>query len=140
MELSTGAMYSEVGVSFDVSHKVGKQIRHALLPVMQDYGIDNIEKDWILALNVSTRSTQTAVEIKGPSLDRRHKVITYSLCLPYFEIINSSNPLATYLFYYFDAVKEVFAKYNVPPDVINKAHKQVAKIVLDNEEYAWGQR
>ena len=136
MVLTVSSFYSEVGVHFKISHKVDLYIRNLLIEnIMVPFGLDKMDVESMLNLNVTTSSSTKEVEVKGPVVDKRNKVYSYGLWLPYETIMRSRDSLSAYLLYYFEAVAEVFKKYGIEAENLKNVKKNAEKEIIGNANY-----
>lgn len=136
MILVTSAWYNEIGFKFNFSYKVTRFIREELIiNIMEPYKLVEKEKDYHLDLVVATDSKTTELEVRGPDVRKRAKLIDYGLWLPHDIINNAEYPLAEFLKYYFEALKIVFSNYNVPAYELEKIYETAKKEILNNSEY-----
>lgn len=129
-------MYSEQESYFSISHKVDLLIRQKLNYLIGGkLQISRSEKEKYLNLIVSTNKNTTCVDAKGPDVNNKEGFVNWGLWLPYYEIVNNTNQVESYLSYYFDAVVLVFNNYNVPEEDIRKVQRIVADEIVGNPNY-----
>ena len=114
MTLTIGSWFGEPGISFKVSYKVSKFIRQLLTDdIMIPFGLESKEPNTFLGLVITTLSSISELEVRGPQYDKKNKTINYGLWLPYKKINESSNYLTEYLCSLFDALVVFFNKYYI---------------------------
>lgn len=140
MRFAISHLYSEPGISFQISYKVDGYIEDRITEnIMIPYGLDKNRKDTFLNLIVSTNSKTVALEVKGPDYDKENDFITWGLWLPYKDISEAECQLSPYLKHLFDAIVLVLKNYNVNEEDIRKVQKDVENEVIDNSEYLYNE-
>jgi hypothetical protein len=72
MQLTVSSFYSEVGVSFEISHKVDLYIRSLFIDkLMGQYGLTDRDRTLTLNLNVTTTKGTLKAEARGPVVDKK---------------------------------------------------------------------
>jgi hypothetical protein len=106
MVLVVSRWFNEVGYSFKVSTKIDSLIRDQIRSkVLEPYDIDKSDEGFYLNLVVATSSNTTHLEVRGPEINKRKKMIDYGLWFPYKEIAMSDNPEKNYVENYIEALK-----------------------------------
>jgi hypothetical protein len=138
MILTVGAWYNDVGYTFEISHKVSNYIREEIKKkIFSKYGLNVKDKEMYLNLEVATSSKTKELEVRGPEIKKRAKMINYGLWLPFDDIHQSIYPLETYIDYFFEALKIVFNNYNVPKEEFEEIKEDCKKEILNNQEYVY---
>lgn len=138
MILSVGSIFAEVGVNFEISHKVDLFIRSLIIKkIMVPYALDKQNKETLLSFIVSTSSKTMNAEVRGPDCDKRNNAITWTLWLPYKEITKAQDPLRPYIKYYFQAASEVFQHYGVDPKKVLDLQELAENEILNNPDYVF---
>lgn len=136
MKFAISHLYSEPGISFQISYKIDEYIEDKITEnIMIPYGLDKNRKDTFLNLIVSTNSKTVELEVKGPDYDKESDFITWGLWLPYKNISKAEDQLPPYLKYLFDAIVLVLKNYNVNEEDIRKVQKDIENEVINNSEY-----
>ena len=136
MKIGINSLYSEVGISFNISHKVDNYIVSLIEKrIMKTHKLDMVKKNYFLELVITTKKDQKEVKVMGPDIDDNDKFISYALWLPYKQIDSSNNYLESYLQYLFEAIAVVFKEYNIKEEEVNNIFDDVKKEVLNNELY-----
>lgn len=139
MEFLSMSFFSEINCRFSISHKVNLEIRNALneqikselKPPPKDERFEYIN------LVVTTSSNTHAVEVKGPELDRKEKVITWNLWLPYERITSSTTQEAPYIQFYFDALVILLERYGIAEERLRAIQEKIEQKVIGNSEYKY---
>lgn len=138
MKLGISSIYTEVGVNFEISHKVDNLIRKLLTDnILIPYKLDSINKDWFLELIISTKSDLKKVEVNGPDFHKEDKFVIYTLWLPYNRITEADNYLEEYLDSLFEALSIVFDNYNISHTPFIETLATIKQIVINNDEYVF---
>lgn len=139
MIITVSSFYHQVGVFFEISYKVDLYIKEIIeSQLFTEYGLSNFNSDWTLNLNTTTTKETTKLEVNGPIISRKHKTESYGLWLPFYKIINSQNPIEEYIYYYFEALKIIFAlKFNIPEVRIDELKKIALIEIINNNRYAY---
>lgn len=133
MILLLSEWYSEVGVEFKVSNKILKIIREKLLEnIFIPNGLDKEEERYYFNIVITANSHSDELDVRGPTIRKREKMIDYGLWLPYNKIIKASNYLETYLDYLFAAFVKVFDNYKISEKVVLELKNEVVNIVLNS--------
>jgi len=136
MILLVGAWYNEAGYSFNFSHKVDNYIREIIISeIFSKYKLSQENEGWFLNLIIATDSKTKTLDVRGPEIRKRQKMIDYGLWLPYDEITNSENPLEKYIDNFFDALILVFKKYDVDNRDILILKQETKNEILKNPSY-----
>ena len=136
MTLLIGAWYNEPGYKFNFSHKVDLFIREQVTSVIfSKYHLFDRDKTWYLNLVVATDSKTEELEVKGPEVRKRAKMIDYGLWLPYMKITTSAYPLKSYINYFLKALKIVFINYGVSKDDFDEIEEACMSEILNNPIY-----
>ena len=104
---------------------------------MIPFGLESKEPNTFLGLVITTLSSISELEVRGPQYDKKNKTINYGLWLPYKKINESSNYLKEYLCSLFDALVVFFNKYYIPETAIRNVQNKVELEVLQNPEYEY---
>ena len=138
MILITSAWYNEPEYYFEISHKVDNFIREQVIKtIFPKYQLDDIEPNWYLKLSVSTASDIKELEVRGPEINKRSKMISYGFWMPFDTITKSKDPINSYLDYYFQALQVVFTGYGVDPNDFNAIKDVCVKEIVNNSEYIY---
>jgi hypothetical protein len=137
MKLCSTKIYLEVGIKFNISHKVNKlMMKYLTENVMEPFGLVKIDPDVFLNLQVTTKESYSKLSVFKP-----YKVeddfLTYQLRLPYHEINNSDRYLEEYIEYFFEGASEAFSHFEVPRDNVMDVKEKVKSEVLENNEYEY---
>ena len=90
MILLLGAWFHEPGYKFLFSHKVDNFIREEIKSnIFSKFGLDKIDPEIFLNMAVATDSNTFALEVRGPHIRKRAKMIDFGLWLPYNSITNA---------------------------------------------------
>lgn len=137
MILLISEWYNEKGVEFDVSHKVLKYIRKVLDEnVVKDLDTDFVDyKDFYLNLVIATSKKTKELEVRGPEIKKRQKMIDYGLWLPFKKITRTNKYLEDFISYLFEAFKIVFTNYNVDIQKIETLKEEIKREVINNSDY-----
>lgn len=132
-----GSSYYEVGIRFEVSHKVLKFIRDKLInnffskeKITQKLG----NPDYFM-LEISARESVNEIQVMGPTIEKTD--ISFFVLLPYNDIISSENQLEVFIKSFFVAIGEILDKYNIDRKSLSFILEEVLEEVIDNEEYAY---
>lgn len=133
------SFFSEVNCRFSISYKVNLEIRNALNEqVKSELNLPSKEEGFeYINLMVTTNSRTHAVEVKGPEFDRREKVITWNLWLPYEEITSAPSQEAPYIKFYFDALVILLERYGISEERLRSIQKEIEQKVIGNSEYKY---
>ncbi|MWP50274.1 MULTISPECIES: hypothetical protein [unclassified Gilliamella] len=136
MKFRIGAIFSQVGISFKVSHKVIKLIWSDLeerVPLSEEY--EKKFRDYTLVFLYSARE-QNDFLVKGPTISKRYKVIEYVIYMPFKEIQSDEEIYNVFLMCMEKGVREVFRKYNINQNELKDIFYNVRKKVIGNIEYS----
>lgn len=138
MILLIGAWFNEPGYDFSFSHKVSNFIREEIKShIFPKFGLDKIDPEMHLNMVIATDSKTFTLEVRGPNIRQRAKMIDFGLWLPYNSINNAEYPLESYINYLFEAFEIVFSNFNVPPNAIKSLIPVCKKEILNNPDYAY---
>ncbi|TAA71991.1 hypothetical protein [Planococcus salinarum] len=139
MEILTSSLFPEVKCSFSISHKIDLEIRKVLNEKMKsELRLTSREKEFrYFNLIVSTSTTTHKVEVKGPDLNQKEKIINWGIWLPYNEIVNSAHQEVPYLLFYFDALVLLFNNYGINENIIRTIQEEISNKVIGNSAYAY---
>jgi hypothetical protein len=136
MRFKISHLYTEPGVSFQISHKVDKYVEDKIIEsIIQPYGLDNDEMNTFINLIVSTSSKTLELVVKGPDYDKVNDIINWGAWLPYKAVSEEKGQLPSYLKYLFDAIAIVLNNYSVDEGDIRKMQRDVENEVINNPEY-----
>lgn len=131
----TSSFYTEPGYYFDISYKVFALIERKVAEEVGATGFQGIKDGETLSLMINTSSSQETMEVRGPDIDRKNKVIVYCVWLPYRPIANSDNLLKAFLTNYFDGLAQLLVKYGVDERKVRKIQFELEAEVLENDDY-----
>lgn len=135
MKFRIGAIFSQVGISFNISHKVIKLIWNGLEERI--FLSENYEKrhtDYTLAFLYSAREGNDFA-IKGPTVSKRYRIVEYVICMPYKEILSDVEIYNVFLTYMETGIRTVFEQYNINQNELDVIFSDVRKEVIGNSEY-----
>lgn len=140
MTFRLGVIFPEVGVDFPISFKVNQFLLDKLIADLpkecQRVEVDG--KPFSLGVVISTRKNKTDLSIQGPSVSRKHKMVDYTIWIPFQKVIKSSNVLKTYLDYISEGIVLVFEELNYDnKKLILKIITEVKKEVLTKSSYQY---
>jgi hypothetical protein len=136
MKFRIGAIFSQVGVSFEISHKVVKLIWNDLeQKVSLSEAFEKKYKDYTLVFLYSAREENDFL-IKGPTISKRYKVVEYVIRMPYKEIQSDNEVYNVFLSYMEKGIREVFEQYNINQNELNAIFSNARKKVIGNPEYS----
>lgn len=136
MKLNLSSFYVEPGVVFDFSYKINLFIKSKIEDViMKPLGLLEIDTDQFLSLIISTKLSQTFLEVKLSRKNKRSKFRNCGIWFPYNEIITSLNPLEKYIENFIKAVPEIFKEWEITEEQIIEFSKTLKIELLNNPEY-----
>ena len=139
MKFSFSAIFSEVGISFKISHKVIKLIWNALeerVSLSECY--EKKHKDYTLVFMYSARE-QNDFAIMGATISKRYKVVEYVINMPYQEIQSDPKVYDVFLTYMERGIREIFAMYDIEQSELTLIFQNVREQVIDNPDYFYQQ-
>ncbi len=104
---------------------------------MDDLQINLKEQDMDINLMVSTNKATLNVEVKGPSVSRKYKIINWGLWLPYEAIVSSTEQVIPYLKHYYEALVILLDKYGVSEERLREVWNVVESEIIGNSEYKY---
>ncbi len=135
MKFRIGAIFSQVGISFEISHKVVKLIWNDLeQKVSLSEAFEKKYKNYTLVFLYSAREENDFL-VKGPTISKRYKVVEYVIRMPYKEIQSDEEVYKVFLFYMEKGIREVFGEYNINQNELDSIFSNVRKEVIGNQEY-----
>jgi hypothetical protein len=136
LEILTSSLYNEMNSYFSISHKIDLKIREELNEKIKNHmQVESKQKDMDINLIVSTNREILNVEVKGPSFNRKYKMINWGLWLPYEPIVGSTDQVIPYLKYYYEALVILLGRYGIDEDRLKKVWVSVENEVIGNSEY-----
>jgi hypothetical protein len=137
MKFRIGAIFSQVGISFKISHKVLKLIWNELeekINLSELYSKKN--KDYTLVLLLSARE-QNDFAIMGATISKRYKVVEYVINMPYQEIQLDPQIYDVFLTYMEKGIREIFEIYDIEQSELTPIFQNVREKVIDNPDYLY---
>ena len=137
MKFRFSAIFSQVGVSFKISHKVIKLIWNELEEqvALSDFFVKK-HKDYTLVFIYSARE-QNDFSIMGATISKRYKVVEYVINMPYKEIQSDPKVYDVFLTYLEKGIREIFAMYDIEQCELTSIFKNVREKVIDNPDYLY---
>jgi hypothetical protein len=136
MELTIGEWYNESGINFEFSHRISNYIRIVVKEcIMAPLGLIDNYTDKFLHLTVTTTSKQKDLEVKMGTIKIKATSVNCGLWFPYKEIINSPNPINTYVENYIKSFPLVFKRWGVTDQQINEAATKIRREIIGNPYY-----
>ncbi|AYB34300.1 hypothetical protein D4L85_28630 [Chryseolinea soli] len=86
---------------------------------------------------ISTKKSKTDLSIQGPSISKKHKMVDYTLWIPYEKVIGSENVLSSYLDCVCEGIILVFREYQYESSIVTKIFSDIKRKVLNNPEYEY---
>jgi hypothetical protein len=137
MKFRFSAIFSEVGISFDISHKVIKLIWYALEEkVCLSECYEKKHKDYTLVFIYSARE-QNDFAIMGTTISKRYKVVEYVINMPYQEIHSDPKVYDVFLTYLEKGIREIFGIYDIKQNELTSIFQNAREKVIGNPEYLY---
>ncbi|KGN79350.1 hypothetical protein HW49_06255 [Porphyromonadaceae bacterium COT-184 OH4590] len=135
MKFRIGAIFSDVGISFKISHKVVKLIWNDLekeINLSDEY--NKVHKDYTLVFLYSARESNDFFVTK-PTISKRYKIVEYVIYMPYKEIQKDTDIYNVFLCYMEKGIRNVFEQYNINQNQIDDIFSKIRMKVIGNKEY-----
>jgi hypothetical protein len=137
MKFSFSAIFSQVGISFDISHKVIKLIWNELEEkVALSDSFAKKHKDYTLVFMYSARE-QNDYAIMCPIISKRYKVVEYVIKMPYKEIQSDPKVYDIFLTYMEKGIREIFEMYDIKQSELTPIFQNVREKVIGNPDYLY---
>ena len=137
MKFRFSAIFSQVGISFKISHKVIKLIWNELenkITLSDLYSKKH--KEYTLVFIYSAREQNDFV-IMGPTISKRYKVVEYAIYMPYQEIQSDLKIYDVFLTYLEKGIREIFEMYDIEQNELTPIFQNVREKVIDNPDYLY---
>ena len=135
MKFRIGAIFSQVGISFKISHKVVKLIWNELEEkITLSETFEKKYKNYTLSFLYSARE-ENDFEIKGPIISKRYKVVEYVINMPYLKIQSDPEVYNVFLSYMEKGIRTVFEQYNISQSQLEAIFSIARKEIIGNPEY-----
>jgi hypothetical protein len=137
MKFRFSAIFSQVGISFDISHKVVKLIWNEIEEkvILSDFYKEK-HKDYTLVFIYSARE-QNDYAIMGATISKRYKVVEYIIYMPYKEIQSDPKVYDVFLTYIEKGIREIFEMYDIEQCELTPIFQNVRKKVINNPDYLY---
>ncbi|UTC66573.1 MULTISPECIES: hypothetical protein [unclassified Treponema] len=135
MKFRIGAIFSDVGISFKISHKVVKLIWNDLekeINLSDEY--NKVHKDYTLVFLYSARESNDFF-VTNPTISKRYKVVEYVIYMPYKEIQKDTDIYNIFLHYMEKGIRNIFEQYNINQYQIDDIFSKIRMKVIGNKEY-----
>jgi len=139
MKFRIGAIFSQVGISFKISHKVIKLIWNELeekIDLPESY--TKKYKDYTLVFLYSARE-QNDFAIMGVYVSKRYKIVEYVIRMPYKEIQSDPKVYDVFLTYMEKGIRKIFEIYDVEQSKLTHIFQNVREKVINNPDYLYQQ-
>jgi hypothetical protein len=135
MKFRFSAIFSQVGVSFNISHKVIKLIWNELEDkiALSDF-FEKKHKDFTLVFIYSARE-QNDFTVMGATISKRYKVVEYVINMPYQEIRSDPKMYDVFLGYMERGIREIFEMYGIEQRELTPIFQNVREKVIGNPDY-----
>jgi hypothetical protein len=133
--------YADVGVNFDISHKVTSELTDRVNKELVDENVFELKhgEDYKLGFVMSAKKGIDDTVIKGPSISGRYKTVEYILYLPYEKVMESPDRLRTILCYVSKGVTSVLSSYIPTSRRIEVLLSDLIREISENLEYKIGE-
>lgn len=133
--IGSSSIFGEVGAYFFIPPILKKAIREELTKALSDTSFfeKKYANDYRLSFDDSSNHTTIDLEIAGPRIAKKYKIVQYFFYMPYLIIKNDPTRYEKYLNFHERGVKELFTKYKIIlnkslPDVYTAIRKCAAAI------------
>ena len=139
MKFRFGAIFSQVGISFNISHKVVKLIWNELEErvLLSDFFVKK-HKDYTLVFMYSARE-QNDFAITEAIISKRYKVVEHVIRMPYREIQSDPKKYDVFLTYLEKGIREIFEKYEIEQNELYSIFLNTRDKVIDNPEFRYNE-
>jgi hypothetical protein len=139
MKFRFSAIFSQVGISFDISHKVIKLIWNELEErvTLSDLFAKK-HKDCTLVFMYSARE-QNDFAIMGATISKRYRVVEYVIYMPYQEIQSDPKIYDVFLIYMEKGIRKIFEIYDIEQSELTPIFQNIREKVIDNPDYLYQQ-
>jgi hypothetical protein len=137
MKFRFSAIFSQVGISFKISHKAVKLIWYELEEKvdLSDLFVKKY-KDYTLVFIYSARE-QNDFAVMEAIISKRYKVVEYVIKMPYREIQSDPKVYDVFLIYLEKGIREIFEKYEIEQKELHSIFQNVREKVIDNPEFRY---
>lgn len=136
MEISITGYYTEPGHRFDVSQKTLLLIRNQIKANVFTNDLLKQIKHKELELYINTNITDNTVKINNQTNIKQNEYLSFTLFLPYLEIvINNKTLVDKFVHYFFEALKHVFALYQYDINTLETVKQNIISEVSTNSKY-----
>jgi hypothetical protein len=112
--INVSSIYPEAGVTFPISYRFMQLLKEELAQLAQQhlsvfqtaYG-----QDYTLGIILSASSDAVNLEIMGPSISKRYKVVDYVLRIPFGIVEEVETLYSRYVFFVCQGIATVLAKF-----------------------------
>jgi hypothetical protein len=112
--INVSSIYPEAGVTFPISYRFMQLLKEELAQLAQQhfsvfqtaYG-----QDYTLGIILSASSADVKLEIRGPSISKRYKVVDYVLRIPFGIVEEAETLYSRYVFFVCQGIATVLAKF-----------------------------
>ena len=135
MKITVSTVYPEAGVNFQISYKFFKLLRDEL----EASGILSARfnaafgEDYSLGIIFSTRAKIMDLEIKGPTVSKRYKVVDYVIYIPFGIVMNKETFFNQYVEFVCTGVSTVLVEHTDATD-LGFALQRFKSIALERQE------
>lgn len=135
MKFSISSIFPEPGYSFMVSFKIKKLIVAKINQEIFENHWEGQHITYQLNAVVATNSKTEMLNVMGPDIDKKRKMIDYAIWMPYKSIAESDNYLKAYIDNLFIGLKEILNRCQINSDLLDNIKKSVEDDVINNSEY-----
>ncbi|WP_306350137.1 hypothetical protein [Flavobacterium sp. '19STA2R22 D10 B1'] len=136
--IAIGGLFADPEAIFYISHHISRIIReHLECRIIDSVWFDEkYGTDSFLSLKDSSVLGQLDLEVKGPEVSKRYKVVSYSLRMPH-DLINSDvTKYEVYLTYHERGVAEIFENLQIKlseqlHDIYEKIRMEIQQLPQD---------